>query len=377
MVTKRRTLLPFVLGTLALFFQRVGSNVVSVDGVDMSITYPVHGSTIVGTFSPFISIDLWHGALVETIREAPDEFFVCVALDTFLLGTCFRMAGGIKHMPLIDPLSSPGLREMHVIDVWIADAQMRSLFPENCTVAFSSAAPRALRMDGIFNMDRLPIALCQHYGQDQATPAAARLPVARGVLHIGANAAQEARAYAECVGGGGANVLFVECHPGLARACAEEARKYGQRCIEACVSDANDDGVSFFESSQENKASSSLRPFDAHLHIFPGISMASEPLRVRTRRTEDLIASLPAGLVPEMNVLHVDTQGTEFEVLRGMGKLLRAKFDVAVVEVSHVALYQGQWLGPDVDALMQAEASSAARTAAHASTATASLSAGV
>ena len=210
--------------------------------------------------------------------------------------------------------------------------------PENYTAAFSSAAPRALRMDGILNIDRLLIALCLHYGQEQAA-AAAQLPVARGVHQIGANAAQEARAYAGCVGGGGANAPFVECHPGLARACAEEARKYGQRCIEACVSDANDDGVSFFESSQENKASSSLRPFDAHLHIFPGISMASEPLRVRTRRTEDHIAPLPAGLVPETNVLHVDTQSTEFEVLRGMGKLLRAKFDVAVVVVSHVALY--------------------------------------
>ena len=34
------------------------------------------------------------------------------------------------------------------------------------------------------------------------------LPMARGVLHIGANVANEAASYSDCVGGGGANVRF-------------------------------------------------------------------------------------------------------------------------------------------------------------------------
>jgi hypothetical protein len=47
--------------------------------------------------------------------------------------------------------------------------------------------------------------------QDEIAPTQRRLPLARGVLAIGANVAHEAEGYSECVGGNGANVLFIEC----------------------------------------------------------------------------------------------------------------------------------------------------------------------
>jgi hypothetical protein len=124
----------------------------------------------------------------------------------------------------------------------------------------------------------------------------------------------------------------------------------------------------------------------------------STPLVACKKRYDDLVASLPLGLLPEMNVLLIDAQGMEFEILSGMTTALAAGggpgsgggggFEAAVVEVSHVSVYevsccvrklgfprscahhpclslffftrllflscgpQGQHLGPDVDALM-------------------------
>lgn len=211
-------------------------------------------------------------------------------------------------------------------------------------------------------------AQCHHDGSTAEGASAAErvasavgevMPVAVGILHVGANVANEAGGYARCVGGRGANVLFVECDPEVAKACATSARRHGQRCINACLSDGNREDVQFFQSEANGGMSSSLRRFEEHKNIFPGVEhSASSP--VRTWRYDDLVATLPAGLVPEMNVILIDAQGMEYEIVSGMTKALRAPgpgsggrgFDVAVVEVSHVPVYEGQRLGPDVDALM-------------------------
>ena len=44
-------------------------------------------------------------------------------------------------------------------------------------------------------------------GVASSTGGKRQLPLARGVLHVGANRAHEAETYAGCVGGGGANVV--------------------------------------------------------------------------------------------------------------------------------------------------------------------------
>jgi len=77
------------------------------------------------------------------------------------------------------------------------------------------------------------------------------------------------------------------------------------------------------------------------------------------QRFDDLVASLPPGLLPEVNVLLIDAQGMEHEILAGMASVLGGAvsgfaIEAAVVEVSHVPVYAGQRLGPDVDALMRA-----------------------
>jgi hypothetical protein len=59
-----------------------------------------------------------------------------------------------------------------------------------------------------------------------------RRPQAKGILHIGANEAHESVNYASCVGGGGSNVVFVECDPEVAKKCQANAKLFGQRCIQ-------------------------------------------------------------------------------------------------------------------------------------------------
>ena len=82
-----------------------------------------------------------------------------------------------------------------------------------------------------------------------------------------------------------------------------------------------------------------------------GKAHEAEAAVVKTWRYDDLAASLPRGLLPQMNVLTIDAQGMELEILRGMADSL-AQFDVAVVEVSGVEMYRGQSLAPAVHAFL-------------------------
>jgi len=61
---------------------------------------------------------------------------------------------------------------------------------------------------------------------------------------------------------------------------------------------------------------------------------------------------MPSGLLPDMNILLIDAQGMEFEILMGMAAALAPPssstssrdsgtgFEAAVVEVSHVSVYE-------------------------------------
>jgi hypothetical protein len=70
---------------------------------------------------------------------------------------------------------------------------------------------------------------------------------------------------------------------------------------------------------------------------------------VRTVRYDEWKRSIPVGLLPaNMNTLVVDTQGMEYEVIQGMGHELDS-FEVLLVEVSSVAMYQGQRLAHEMD----------------------------
>mmetsp|Transcript_192 Transcript_192/g.398 ORF Transcript_192/g.398 Transcript_192/m.398 type:complete len:382 (-) Transcript_192:179-1324(-) len=336
---------------------------VAFGGLAVSILSPRRGSQHANAFLPSVSIELLEGLIADSIRLDPDQVRVCMSVDRKLIGNdeCPPLSGdGEWGVSLIDP-SIFGQYHAHLFEVWLVGRQNDKLLPQNASVVFSSAPPSVLYMP---DRDREPLAICHHDETGgpgwQSSPGLSAppsltsgLPMARGILHIGANRADEASRYAQCVGGGGSNVLFLECDMEVAKVCAANAGMYGQRCIQACLSDANRENVSFYRAEAVQGMSSSLRQFDAHRTLFPWVEHTAQAL-VRVWRLEDLVAQWPPGLLPGMNLLFVDAQGMEFEILKGMGQLLD-KFEVAVVEVSHVAVYAGQHLGPEVDALLQSK----------------------
>ena len=127
----------------------------------------------------------------------------------------------------------------------------------------------------------------------------------------------------------------MECDEQVAAVCASTAGQYGQRCLHACLSDSNERNVIFHVSDESNGGmSSSLRPFQEHMRLFPGVQHDAQDL-VTTSTFDSLVASLPKGLLPDMNIVTIDAQGMEYEILLGMRSALQ-HFDVVIVEVSHV-----------------------------------------
>lgn len=215
--------------------------------------------------SPFARPPLSLSLLANAIREQPSRVRICAALDGRGLGCRALVGDGSQAVDAVAVgEGSNGFgHQMHAFEVWLAAADddengtgttgaYTTLMSVNATSVFSSAPPGAMHMP-----DDLEVyhSQCFYEGADStqasshaeldasaegtasaASSGSARrpsrtLPLARGVLHIGANVANEAKGYAACVGGGGGNVLFVECDPDVARACAANARKFGQRCI--------------------------------------------------------------------------------------------------------------------------------------------------
>ena len=70
------------------------------------------------------------------------------------------------------------------------------------------------------------------------------------------------------------------------------------------------------------------------MRLFPGVQHDAQDL-VTTSTFDSLVASLPKGLLPDMNIVTIDAQGMEYEILLGMRSALQ-HFDVVIVEVSHV-----------------------------------------
>jgi hypothetical protein len=179
------------------------------------------------------------------VREDPNKVHICAALDGRKLECRPVLGDGKQSVKVVEVGDSLGFgHHMHAFEVWLALENLSehtgvssytSLMTVNATSLFSSATPGALHMP-----DDLSVYHAECYHERLASSSSSgkkisysssHLPLAKGILHIGANVANEAKGYAKCVGGGGSNVLFVECDPEVAKVCAANARKFGQRCI--------------------------------------------------------------------------------------------------------------------------------------------------
>jgi FkbM family methyltransferase len=169
----------------------------------------------------------------------------------------------------------------------------------------------------------------------------------RGVLHIGANSGQEARAYSEM----GLKVVWVEADPRLYQALQSSLQPFaGQTALLCLASDVDGQEVDFHIASNDG-GSSSVLPFDVGRFAseWPEITEA-ETIRLPTCRLDTLFAREHVDL-RGVNLIVADVQGYELPVLRGLGDRLR-EFDVVMSEVNWQPIYRGATKPHELEAFL-------------------------
>ena len=164
----------------------------------------------------------------------------------------------------------------------------------------------------------------------------------KGILHLGANVAEEAADYDRA---GVKNVIWVECHPGALQALQAAVKPYPLNSIFfGAVSDADDQEVSFHKTS--NGMSSSLLPLLKHKEKHPEV-VADGVITVKTITVDTLFKR--AALSPsDYDFANLDLQGAELLALRGAEKYLESCRWV-YTEINTEELYLGGALFPEVD----------------------------
>lgn len=113
------------------------------------------------------------------------------------------------------------------------------------------------------------------------------------------------------------------------------------------VAAADREGEALLHVARRDDNSSLRPPTSAQTRLFPGTD-APGTIRVPVARLDRLLSGQD---MPSDVLLKIDVQGSEADVLRGTGDLLR-RFRWIYVECSEVELYQGQMLADGVAALL-------------------------
>lgn len=164
-----------------------------------------------------------------------------------------------------------------------------------------------------------------------------------GVLHCGASTGQEAESYHKL---GVKNMLFIEAIPDVYEKLENHISQFaGARAVNACLSNVDDNEVTFNISSNEGQSSSFLE-FGTHKTAHPDVSYIDQ-IQLKTKRLDTLIDEINLN-VHEFNFLNMDLQGAELLALRGLGDYLKY-FKYAYLEVNKEELYKGCPLVEDLD----------------------------
>lgn len=165
-----------------------------------------------------------------------------------------------------------------------------------------------------------------------------------GILHLGANTGQEAQTYHEL---GVSPVIWVEALPDIHIQLQEHLAAYpGQRALLACVSDRDDERVTFNIASNGAQSSSFLK-FGTHRLEHPSVCYVGK-VTMFTQRVDTLLKRHDIQLQGNDWLLNADLQGVELLALRGMGELIH-NFRYAYIEVNERPLYQGCALVGEID----------------------------
>lgn len=231
---------------------------IGYEGLVLKISNPDDGSRHYGSFLPDFEITFHEGALADAVRANAAGVTICSALDRNLVESRPLVPASVEKgsedvtWPIAEVTPPPhtglgGHSGLHAFELWLsADPSCLpeySLIPTNASVVFSSADAGALHMPDDTTVffaecwnERLTDAAeaaaaaaqaeatLRRGGEEggggsvdyrdyrvnevlSASNAGRPLPRVKGILHIGANVANEAPGYSKCVGGNGANVV--------------------------------------------------------------------------------------------------------------------------------------------------------------------------
>jgi len=172
------------------------------------------------------------------------------------------------------------------------------------------------------------------------------------ILHIGANWGQETAEYIKEFKGSLQSITYIECIPDMVTRLKEHTDQYKHDVeinnIEALVSDSVGSRVKFYIANNEC-GSSSMYPPNPSEWAWNHVSFNGE-IELTTTTCDALVES---GTLPkEYDTLVLDTQGSELNVLRGMGKLLPSVKQM-IIEYSRRAFYKGGVLLPELSHFLE------------------------
>jgi len=166
-----------------------------------------------------------------------------------------------------------------------------------------------------------------------------------GILHVGANSGQEAKTYHDALV---KSVVWIEALPEVYEKLLWNISKFpNQIAVKACVSDTDNQEVTFYESNNEAQSSSFLE-LGTHKKAHPEVHYVKEHKMTTTRLDTLLDNSEIIDYGAGLDMLVMDIQGAEMLALKGLGERIK-QFNKVYLEVNTMEVYKGCALLPEIE----------------------------
>ena len=166
------------------------------------------------------------------------------------------------------------------------------------------------------------------------------------VIHVGANEGQERDLY----DGYGLKVLWIEPAPETFKKLQSNIAHYKrQQCIQALITDDDNQHYDFHVSNNDGQ-SSSILDLKEHKELWPDIGYVNS-IRLRGRTLASLLKE--QNIKPgQFEALVMDTQGSELLVLKGAESILN-NFRFICTEVANFESYAGCCTVDEIDSFLR------------------------
>lgn len=163
-----------------------------------------------------------------------------------------------------------------------------------------------------------------------------------GVLHVGSSSGQETEHYIKL---GVKDVVYIEALPEVFKKLVDHVKKFDGRftCINACISELDNEEVVFNVANNEGQSSSMLK-FGTHKKQHPSVRFIDE-IKLVTTRIDSIYEIYE---FPRLDFLNVDLQGADLYAIKSMGGILN-NFKWIYVEVNKDHVYENCPLVGDID----------------------------